>query len=120
MAKAFPNPSRVRAEVHDTLTGETTAKRYDRWAYVDEDGKTYTSPSKTAAEKRGASDRTGPEVQAGRIAAALQALYGGDVRDVSYLLTNALADLRHLSDAEQLDFAAHDGNGYQAYLAEKA
>lgn len=120
MAKAFPNPTRVRAEIHDQLTGENTASIFDRWASRAEDGRTFTHPSKTGAEKLTAAELTGPGVQAARITAALQALYGGDVRDVSYLLTNGLADLRHLCDAQGLDFAAHDRNGYQAYLAERS
>lgn len=61
-----------------------------------------------------------PRIQADRISDALAYCYADDSQVTAHLIINALADLRHLCDASGLDFAALDGNGYQAYIAERA
>lgn len=61
-----------------------------------------------------------PDDQVEVIFAALVSTYPGDVRDLSHLLTQALADLRHLADKHGLSFAQCDGNAYQIYLTERA
>lgn len=61
-----------------------------------------------------------PDERAEIIFAALVSAYPSDVQDVSHLLTQALADLRHLADKHGLSFAQCDGNAYQIYLAERA
>lgn len=71
------------------------------------------------AHKRDRADKT-PRIQADRIGEALAYCYADDSQVTAHLVTNALADLRHLCDASGLDFAALDRNGYQTYIAERA